>query len=124
MKWNRLKFLVSTFLLGFIACSDDNSAGVTEDGNPAFAQGESSSSVGSSSSETAVSPKFDLWDGSIGDPKSILETKMSVIGMGLTTVLLAVCLSLFIQLSRETIIPTARWMRLLSIARACVELWN
>ena len=69
MKWNCLKFLVSAFLLSLIACSDDNTAGVTEDGNPALAQGESSSSVASSNSGTVASPKFDLWDGSVGVAK-------------------------------------------------------
>ena len=69
-------------VFGVVACSDDNSAGVTEDGNP-IAYGESSSSiydessssvVGSSSaieSSSAVQssssveavPKFDLWNG-------------------------------------------------------------
>lgn len=73
---------------GVVACSDDNSAGVTEDGNP-MAYGESSSSIydGSSSSvvggssavesssavqyssavqsssSVAAVPKFDLWNG-------------------------------------------------------------
>lgn len=63
-----------TLAFGFMACSDDNTAGVTEDGNP-IAYGESSSSVvGSSSaieSSSAVQssssveavPKFDLWNG-------------------------------------------------------------
>ena len=75
------------FAFGFVACSDDNTAGVTEDGNP-IAHGESSSSavggssavessssvvggssavesssaVQSSSSVVAV-PKFDVWNG-------------------------------------------------------------
>lgn len=64
------------FAFGFMACSDDNTAGVTEDGNP-IAYGESSSSVydGSSSSVVGGSsavqssssveavPKFDVWNG-------------------------------------------------------------
>ena len=49
MKWNHTKFLMSAFLLSLVACSDDNTAGVTEDGNPAIAQGKSSSSAISSS---------------------------------------------------------------------------
>ena len=75
------------FAFGFVACSDDNTAGVTEDGNPiAFGESsssavggssavessssvvggssavESSSAVQSSSSVVAV-PKFDVWNG-------------------------------------------------------------
>ena len=37
-----------SFVLGIVACSDDNTAGVVEDGNP-IAHGESSSSVSSRS---------------------------------------------------------------------------
>ena len=70
-----------TFALGIVACSDDNTAGVVEDGNP-IARGESSSSAvgGSSAVESSSSvvnsssaaqssssvesvPKFDLWNG-------------------------------------------------------------
>ena len=44
------------FAFGFVACSDDNTAGVTEDGNP-IAHGESSSSAvgGSSAVESSSS---------------------------------------------------------------------
>ncbi len=71
-----------SFVFGFVACSDDNTAGVTEDGNP-IAYGESSSSVYGESSSSVVGsssaiesssavqssssveavPKFDLWNG-------------------------------------------------------------
>ena len=67
MKWNRAKFWVSAFLLSLVACSDDNTAGVSEDGNPALAQGESSSSVVASSSGGNSTPTVDLWDGSAGE---------------------------------------------------------
>ena len=67
MKWNRAKFWISAFLLSLVACSDDNTAGVTEDDNPAVAQKESSSSVAVSSSG-GVS-EFNLWDGSTGVAK-------------------------------------------------------
>ena len=92
---------VCTFALGFIACSEDNAAGVTEDGNP-VAYNESSSSVvgissvvesssaSQSSSSVEAVPKLDLWNGkedykintnnentgywfSIDDRKSIVE---------------------------------------------------
>lgn len=72
-----------SFVLGIVACSDDNTAGVVEDGNP-IAHGESSSSVvsGSSAVESSSSvvnsssaaqssssveavPKFDLWNGKV-----------------------------------------------------------
>ena len=72
-----------TFALGIVACSDDNTAGVVEDGNP-IAHGESSSSavggssavdcsssvVNSSSAAQSSSsvesvPKFDLWNGEV-----------------------------------------------------------
>jgi len=72
-----------TFALGIVACSDDNTAGVVEDGNP-IAHGESSSSAvgGSSAVESSSSvvnsssaaqssssvesvPKFDLWNGEV-----------------------------------------------------------
>ena len=66
MKWNHTKFLMSAFLLSLVACSDDNTAGVTEDGNPAIAQGKSSSSA-ISSSGTGTTSTVDLWDGSAGE---------------------------------------------------------
>lgn len=66
MKWNHTKFLMSAFLLSLVACSDDNTAGVTEDGNPAIAQGKSSSSAISSSGAGTTST-VDLWDGSAGE---------------------------------------------------------
>ena len=72
-----------SFVLGIVACSDDNTAGVVEDGNP-IAHGESSSSAvgGSSAVESSSSvvnsssaaqssssvesvPKFDLWNGKV-----------------------------------------------------------
>ena len=71
-----------SFVFGIVACSDDNTAGVTEDGNP-IAYGESSSSVYGESSSSVVGgssaiesssavqssssveavPKFDVWNG-------------------------------------------------------------
>ena len=52
------------FLFGVVACTEPNTAGITEDGNPIAEL--SSSSISSPGSSGSISYKFDLWNGASG----------------------------------------------------------